>query len=154
MASGVFQKGKDEIAKNDLDAVSSSDIVLILMSDSYTPDFTAQDFISDVNGDELDADGYTQGYGSADRQTPAGREYRRDDPNSRIEFDFDDVTWSSLGGGVSANNDTVGGVIIAEERTNDADSVLIAYDELNDNRATNGSDITYSPDSEGMFQFN
>jgi len=153
MASGVFQKGKDEIVKNDLDAVSSSGIVAILMSDSYTPDFTGQDFISDVSGDEIDCDGYTQGYGSADRQTPAGREYRRDDPNSRIEFDFDDVTWSDLGGGVSANNDTVGGVLLAEERTDDSDSVLIAYDDLQDNRATNGSDITYSPDGEGMFQF-
>jgi hypothetical protein len=153
MASGVFQKGKDEIAKNDLDAVSSSGIVVILMSDSYTPDFTGQDFISDVNGDELDADGYTQGYGSADRQTPTGRKYRRDDSNSRIEFGFDDITWSDLGGGVSDNNDTVGGVLLAEERTDDSDSVLIAYDELQDNRATNGSDITYSPDSEGVFQF-
>jgi hypothetical protein len=153
MASGVFQKGKNEIAKNDLDAVSSSGIVVILMSDSYTPDFTAQDFISDVNADEVDCDGYTQGYGSADRQTPSNRMYRRDDPNSRIEFDFDDVTWSGLGGGVSANNDTVGGVLLAEERTDDSDSVLIAYDDLQDNRATNGSDITYSPDSEGMYQF-
>lgn len=153
MASGVFQKGKDEIAKNDLDAVSSGSVVVILMSDSYSPDFTGQDFISDVNGDEIDCDGYTQGYGSGDRQTPANRVYRREDPDSRIEFDFDDVTWSSLGGGVSANNDTVGGVIIAEERTSDSDSVLIAYDELQDDRDTNGSDITYSPDSEGMFQF-
>lgn len=151
MASDVFQKGKDEIFKNDLDVVGSAGVVLILMSDSYSPDFTAQDFISDVSGDELDADGYTQGYGSADRQTPANRLLRRDDPNARVELDFDDVTWSDLGGGVSANNDTVGGVLLAEERTDDSDSVLIAYDELQDNRATNGSDITYSPDSEGMF---
>jgi len=150
--SDVYQKGKDEIAKQNLDVVGSGDVVLILMSDSYAPDDTGQDFISDISADELDADGYTQGYGSADRQTPAGRTLDRDDPNERIEVDFDDVTWSDLGGGTSANNDTLGYVVLAEERTSDSDSPLIAYDSLQDDRATNGSDITYSPDDEGMFQ--
>lgn len=163
MSSDVYQKGKDEILKQNLDLVNSSNLVLILVSDSYTFDET-QDFIDqgtadDVASHELDADGYTQGPGSADRQTPANRVLTRDDGNSRIEFDFDDVTWADLGGGVSANNDVVGGVVIAEERQNnnnnldDTVSVLIGYDDLQDNRQTNGSDITYSPDAEGMLQF-
>jgi len=162
MSSDVYQKGKDEILKQNLDLVGSSNIVLILVSDSYTFDET-QDHIDegtsgDVASHELDAGGYTQGPGSADRQTPTGRVLRREDGQSRIEFDFDDVTWADLGGGVSANNDVVGGVVIAEERQNnnanldDTVSVLIAYDDLQDNRQTNGSDITYSPDAEGMFQ--
>lgn len=150
--SDAYQKGKDEIAKQNLDAQGSADVVLLLMSSSYSPDTTAHDFISDINADELDADGYNAAFGSADRQTPSNRTWDRDDPNDRIEFDFDDVTWSSLGGGVSDNNDTAGYVVIAEERTDDTDSPLIAYDSLQDDRETNGSDITYSPDSEGMFQ--
>jgi len=150
--SDAYQKGKDEIAKQNLDAANSGDVVLLLMSDSYTPSDTGQDFISDINADEIDCDGYTQGFGSTDRQTPANRTFDRDDPNNRIEFDFDNVTWSSLGGGTSANNDTLGYVVLAEEGTADSDSVLIAWDSLQDDRETNGSDITYSPDSEGMFQ--
>jgi len=152
MPSDVYQKGKDEIAKQNLDLVSSTGLVVVPMSSSYTPDFKNDEFLADVNDDELDCDGYTQGFGSADRKTPANRLLRRDDPNGRIEFDFDDVTLSSLGGGVSANNDTVGGFLIAEERTGDTDSVLVAFDDLQDNRATNGSDITYSPDPEGAIQ--
>lgn len=156
MASGVYQKGKDEIAKQNLDAQGSANVVLIPVSSSYTFDET-QDFVdeataADVASHELNADGYTAGFGSSDRLTPANRTWDRDDANSRIEFDFADATFSGLGGGTSSNNDTMGGVVLAEERTSDADSVLIAYDELNDNRATNGSDITYSPDNEGMFQ--
>jgi len=150
---GVYQNGKKEIAQQSLDAVASANIVLIPMSDSYIPDYTGHNTISDVATDELDADGYTQGYNSADRKTPSNRTYRRDDPNSRIEFDFDDITWSDIGGGVSDNNDTVGGFLLAEERTDDTDSPLIAFDTLEDDRQTNGSDITYSPDPEGMFQF-
>jgi len=152
MSSEVYQKGKDEIAKQNLDLVSSANLVVVPMSDSYTPDFETDEFLADVNADELDCDGYTQGFGSEDRKTPANRVLRRDDSNGRIEFDFDDVTLSSLGGGVSANNDSIGGYIIAEERNDDSDSVLVAFDGLQDNRATNGSDITYSPDAEGAIQ--
>jgi len=153
MPSDVYQKGKDEIAKQNLDLVSSTGLVVVPMSSSYTPDFKNDEFLADVNADELDCDGYTKGFGSADRKTPANRLLRRDDSNGRVEFDFDDVTLSSLGGGTSANNDTIGGYIIAEERTSDTDSVLIGYDDLQDDRQTNGSDITYSPDPEGMLQF-
>lgn len=149
--SDVYQNGKQEILEQNLDAVGSSDVVLILMSDSYSPSSTSHDTISDINADELDADGYTTGFGSADRKTPTTRNFNRNDGNDRVEFEFDDTTWSSLGGGVSDNNDTVGTVVLAEERTDDTDSPLIAYDTLQDDRETNGSDITYSPENGFMF---
>jgi hypothetical protein len=156
MPSDVYQNGKQKLADQTFNVETGGSIVLLLVSDSYSFDETEDNIddgvASDIESHELDADGYTQGYGSADRKTPSGRTWNRDDPDSEIEFDFNDVTWSALGGGVSANNDTVGAVILAWENTNDADSVPIAYDELNDDRATNGSDITYSPDSEGMFK--
>lgn len=152
MSSITYQKGKDEIAKQNLDLVGSSNLVVIPMSSSYSPNETGHDFISDVNADELDADGYTQGFGSADRKTPANRTLRRDDPNSRIEFDFDDVDFGDLGAGVSGNNDTIGGYVIAEERTSDSDSPVVFFEDLNDDRDTNGSGITYSPNSEGALQ--
>ena len=152
--STVFQKGVREIARQNLDVEGSADIVLIPMSTSYSPDPEAQQFIADVNADELDADGYTQGYGSSDRQTPSNRSWDRNDgaSPSQLELQFDDVTWPDLGSGVSDNNDTMGGVILAEERTDDSDSPIIGFDTLADDRATNGSDITYSTNADGMVQ--
>lgn len=150
--SKIYQNGLQELVEQNLDVVNSSGVVLILMSDSYTPDPEADEFIGDVAADELDADGYTQGFGSADRQTPTSRSWQRNDSvtPTRIELQFDNVTWSDLGGGVSANNDTVGGVILAEERSSDSDSPLLAFDTLQDDRSTNGSDITYATSSDGM----
>jgi hypothetical protein len=152
--STVFQKGAREIAQQNLDVEGSADIVLIPMSESYTPDAEAHEFISDVVADELDADGYDSGFGGADRQTPSSRSWDRNDSASpsRLELQFDDVTWSDLGGGVSTNNDVMHGVVIAEERTDDTDSPLLGFDTLADDRATNGADITYSTDADGMIQ--
>jgi|APHM01.1.fsa_nt_gi hypothetical protein len=156
MASDLYQNGLQKLADQTFNVETGGSIVLILVSDSYSFDETEDNLdtggAADIESHEIDCDGYTQGFGSGDRKTPSSRTWRRDDPSSRIEFDFDDVTYSSLGGGVSANNDTLGGVVIAWENTNDSDSVPIAFDDLADNRQTNGSDITYSPDSEGMFQ--
>jgi len=157
MASDVYQNAKNKIADQTLDVQGDANIVMILVDNGYSFDETEDNLemggSGDVSDHELNADGYAQGYGSADRQTPANRKWTRDDGNSRIEFDFDDVTWPSLGGGVSANNDTIGGVVLAlEGPTDDTDSIPIAYDDLQDNRQTNGSDITYSPDAEGMLQ--
>jgi len=153
MNSLTFLKGRDEIVKQNLDLVGSADIVVIPMSKSYSPDPSAQDFIADVVGDELEATGYDGGFGGDDRQTPSGRAVNRDNAKNRLEFDFNDLTFSGIGGSVNDTNDVVTGYIIAEERTDDTDSPLIGFLDLADNRPTNGSDITLSPDSEGAFQF-
>lgn len=150
--SDLYQKGKLLIVQNNLDPDDSSGIVLVPMSTSYSPDPDAHEFLSDINADELACDGYDGGFGGADRKTPANRTWNRDDANGRVEFDFDNITLAGLGGGVSANNDTIGYFVLAEERTADSDSPLIAWDDLQDDRATNGSDISYAPDAEGMFQ--
>jgi len=152
MSSITFLKGRDEIAKQNLDLVGSASLVVIPMSDSYTPDPSAQDFIADVSADELNATGYDGGFGGADRQTPSGRALNRDNANNRIEFDFSDMTFSGIGGTVNDTNDTVTGFIIAEERTSDTDSPLVGFIDLADDRPTNGSDITLSPDAEGAIQ--
>ena len=152
--STVFQKGLDELVKQNLNLKDSANLVLILVSTSYSPDAEAHQFIADLNSHELDCDGYTKGFGSNDRKTPSGRIWVRNDgaTPSRIEFSFNNVTWADLGGGTSANNDTIGGVVVAEERTDDTDSPIIAFDDLEDDRQTNGSDVTYSPDDNGVIQ--
>lgn len=151
--SVTFAKGFDEILNQDLDLVQSGDIVAVPMSSSYTPDPDNDTFMSDVNADELDADGYDGGFGGGDRVTPGSRVLRVDnaDNPSRIEFDHADFTLADIGGGVSANNDTLGGFLYIEERTGDNDSPVIGFDTLNDDRDTNGSDITRSTAGDGAF---
>jgi len=154
--SDVYQKAKNKILDQSLDVQGDSSIVLILVDDGYSFDETEDNLETGGSGDvadhELDADGYTQGYGSGGRQTPTGRAWRREDGESRVEFDFDDTTWSSLGGGTSDNNDVIGGVVIAlEGPTDDTDSIPIAFDNMQDSRPTNGSDFTYSTNADGMF---
>lgn len=151
--SGVYQRGKLYIVRNTIDIVGGGGVVVMPMSSSYSPDAKAHDVIADISSHELDADGYSGGFGGASRKTPQNRVARRDDPNGRVEYDFDDITWSSLGGGVSANNDEIGYFVLAVEDTDDASSPLVGWDSLQDNRETNGSDITYSPSAEGMLQF-
>jgi len=154
MSSVLYQRGLLELAQQNLDVEGSSDLVIIPMSASYTPDPEAHETISDVNSDELDADGYTQGFGSADRKTPSNRSWSRNDSpdggaDSRLELSHDDVTWPDLGGGVSDNNDVVGGFLYAEERTDDADSPIFGFDTLQDDRDTNGADVTHSTAPDG-----
>lgn len=152
MASNLYQKGILLIVDNTVDLVNDAGVVLFPVSKSYTFDET-HNFISDIVADELDAKNYAGGYGGADRQTPANRNWQRMDGNSRVEFHFDDVTWADLGGNVNENNDVIGGYVLAREDTSDTDSPLIAFDDLSDNRATNGSNITHSVNSEGLFYF-
>jgi hypothetical protein len=151
--SDLYQKGKIIPVDQTIDLLNGGNIVALLMSDSYAPSATNHDFIGDIVADELDADNYAGGYGGSSRQTPTNRTLRREDAGPHVEFDFDDITWPSLGGGVSANNDVVGYVVLAAEITNDSSSPLIAWDSLDDNRATNGSDIVYSTDPDGMFRY-
>jgi len=153
MNSLTFLKGRDEIVKQNLDIVGSANLVVLPMSESYSPDPSAQDHISDVASDELSATGYDGGFGGVSRRTPTGRVLRRDNGNNRLVFDFDDLTFPDLGGNVNETNDVVTGYIIAEERTDDTDSPIVGFLDLSDNRPTNGSDITLSTDAEGALQF-
>ena len=66
-----------------------------------------------------------------------------------MEFDFDDEAFGALGNG---NNDTLGGVGLIREITNDAASPFIAWDDTGD-VTTNGGTITYAVHAEGMINF-
>lgn len=152
MASGFTQKGKLEIAQQNLDLVNEASLKLVLVDDGYvhdnTRDLVDDGSVDDVASHEISVTGYTGGFGGAGRRVPANRVLNRDDPGEEIEFDFDDETWTSLGSGV-----TIGGVALIVEKTADTDSWVVAYDELSSNVATNGGDITYSPSAEGLLKF-
>lgn len=143
---------KHEIAKQTLSLETNTNLKAVLVDDSYTFD-QLEDFVDagdagDVASHEIGVSGYTGGFGGSGRKALPNVSTSRDDANLRIEFDADNLVWSALGTGV-----TIGGVVVIEERTNDADSLVVAFDDLVNNVPTNGSDVTYQPDSEGIVQW-
>ena len=149
MASGFTMKGRQLIAGQTLDLTGAAVKVMLLKS-TYSHSQT-RDFVGDASGfaaSECDATGYTGGFAGADRLTLTTPVWNRDDGNVRMEFDFVDVTWTALGG---AANNNLGGVGLVKEITSDAASPAIGFDDTN-NVDTNGGDIIYAPNAEGMLQ--
>ena len=69
-----------------------------------------------------------------------------DDPNNRAEFTCSDPVWND-GPGIDVG--TIVAAVVIEERTNAADSRLVAYVDLV-NRLTNGTSYTINIDAEGL----
>lgn len=146
MASLLYTPSKKKIFDQALDPLGSAATKLMLVQSTYTADAT-QEFVGDASGlgaNELSATGYTGGFGGADRVVPSNRSTAIN--GAVVEFKFDDETWTALGNGT---NQTIGGVALIVEITNDAASPAICYDELLSNVTTNGGDITYKPDNNG-----
>lgn len=152
MASGFTQKGKLEIASQNLDLVNEAALKLVLVDDGYVHDdnrdFVDDGTVDDVASHEIAVTGYAGGFGGAGRRVPSTRVLNRDDAGGEIEFDFADETWTGLGSGV-----TIGGVALIVEKTSDADSWVVAFDDLSQDVPTNGGDITYQPSAEGLLKF-
>lgn len=155
MASSVHNPAKKLIIDNDLDLLSNSGVKLMLLQSTYdAQDDPDVEFIDDGGANdpidhEADATGYTGGFGGAGRQTLSNRATNLDLANDRVEFDFDDVPFGSLGNGT---NNTLGGVGLVKEITNDGASPFIAWDDTGD-VTTNGGTITYQVNAEGMLNF-
>lgn len=148
MASGLFTPSKKKIFDQALDPLGSAATKLMLVKDTYTFD-AAQEFVDDgIAGDlashEADATGYTGGFAGADRVVPANRSTAIN--GAVVEFLFDDEAWVAIGG---ASNNTIGGVALIVEITNDAASPAVCWDELLGDVTTNGGDLTYKPDNNG-----
>ena len=151
MPSEITQKAKQEIANQALNLVTEASLKLTLLDSTYVPNKN-RNFVDDGTADdqashEINVTGYQPGFGGTGRKVPTGRVINRDDPNARLEFDFNDQTWTALGSGA-----TIGGVGLIVEKTSDATSWDLGFDDTN-NVPTNGGDITYQPNAEGVFQW-
>lgn len=143
MASGWYYKALENLLKGDLDLDSGCKLVLV--TSTYSVDFT-DDFLDvgdsgDVSSHEVGVvaacTNYVPGFAGAGRRTVA-TSVAVDDSMPGGHVSLADTTWTALGG---AANNTLGGVVVCKEDTNDAASPLIAFLEFT-NTATNGSDIT------------
>ena len=142
MASGFYNQGLLDVTNGAID-LDTDTLKLMLVDTSYTfdPDHDVVDNggndATDPSFNEIVATNYTVGFSGAGRKTVTITS-GVNDTNNRADFAIADVTWTALGGGT---NDTIGGAILIEERTNDTDSRLIAFFDLTDT-PTNGSDVT------------
>jgi hypothetical protein len=144
VASALYPTGKKKAVDNDLDIQGGAAIKNMLVQSTYTyvatHEFIDNAGANDPVDEECSATGYTGGFAGADRLVPASRTTTVN--GAIVEFKFTSPVWSSIGNGT---NQTVGGVILVNEVTNDTLSPVICFDELVGNVTTNGGDLTYNP---------
>lgn len=114
MATVIYNRGLDELAD-----WGTNTFKFMLVKSGYTPN-KDHDYVADVTpgSNEITAAGYS-------RQTAGTKTRTIDDTNDRITYDCADVDF-----GTPAAGETVVGMILYREVTNDADSILICYYDL------------------------
>jgi hypothetical protein len=147
MASIVYNSYKLNMLEATFNIESVAGVKMMLLDDtSTTPDNPDHDFVSDIVASEFSGTNYTGAFGGAGRVALANRAATADLTNDRAEFDFDDVTWTSLGGG--GTPPSVVFAVIVREITSDAASNLISAHDIADT-VTNGTNFTLQVGSEG-----
>ncbi len=121
----------------------------MLVGSTYTAD-ADHDYVNPSTYlQELSGTGYTGGYEGSGRKSLASKTIVEDDANDRAEFNAAPVTWSSINAG------TAQAAVMIRERaaTGDTMSELIAYiDSGGFPVVTNGGDLTFTPNAEGILQ--
>lgn len=135
MASTAFTNGIEAIITGVID-LDTSAIKSMLLKNTYTED-PDHDFVDDLATAECDATGYTGGFAGADRLATAIT-VTEQTANNRVVTIPADKTWTAIGG---ASNNTLEGVALIREITNDAASIPIVYCTFSSTLTTNGSDI-------------
>lgn len=145
MASLVYNNFMDLLLKGDIDMVEGQDDLRVALLMSNTTADTEEE-VTLMNGfstlDEMDGANY-------DRKTLASQAVNLDGTNDRVEFDCEDLTWSSLGNGTRA----VQGMLLLKHVTNDTDSIPLAFIEFSSTQNPGGSDFTVQINAEGLLQF-
>lgn len=148
MASTAYTNGIENILNGTID-VDTSTLKSMLLTTSYTED-PDHDFVDDLAGAECSATGYTGGFNGADRLTTA-MTITEQTANNRVVVIPADKTWTAIGG---ASNNTLEGVAVIREITNDAASIPIFYCVFSASLTTNGSDILVDfDDTNGNLRF-
>lgn len=141
MPSTAYTNGIENILNGTID-LDTSAVKSMLLKNTY-PEDPDQAFVDDGSANDLasheaDATGYTGGFAGADRLTTAVT-LTEQTANNRVVSIFADKTWTAIGG---ASNNTLEGVAIIREITNDAASIPIVFLLFSAALTTNGSDIT------------
>ncbi len=139
MASYSTNHGKADVLTK---YISSETFKIMLVDTAPASEAAAQDlnFVSQVAADELADASYA-------RVTLTSVTVVEDDTGNEAHIDCADPVFVSLTGG-----ETPVGAWIYREVTNDADSVLLAWIDTNDDVTTDGNNVTVTIDADGFYQ--
>ena len=104
----------------------------VLLPSTYTPN-RDDVFVSALSTSELSGSGYTSGFNSPGRVTLSSKTAYVDNATNTNYYGAANLSFLTISVG------TVGAIAIIEEKTSDADSLLIAYIDSADPQLTNGS---------------
>lgn len=143
MANVLYRKGIEKIAKGSVQ-LDTDTLKIMLVNTGYAPlathEFVDEAGETDARAGEIEADNYTKGFAGAGRKTVSGKTFTYNATTTALEFKFNNITWTSLGGPM-IGHDTVAGAILIKENTSDTDSDLICYFDLTDT-LTDATDFT------------
>ena len=145
MASNVNLPAiEDSITSTGLDLNGGDDIRVGLLMSNTTAD--TEDNVADVDAyttdDVMDGANYAL-------KTLASEAVAIDAGNNRVEFDFENLTWTALGNGTRA----VQGILIVKFVSTFGASLPIAFIEFSSNQNPGGSDFTVTVGAEGAIHF-
>lgn len=125
MANFAFTRGLRDILKGDVDFDSATLMVIFCMANTTAKNegSAGRDAatVSAITLDEYDGTGYTAGF--AGRPTLAGATVIEDAAGNKVKGDYNDFSLANLGAG---SRNCIG-VIVAQKKTNDADSVPLFW---------------------------
>jgi hypothetical protein len=147
MASVIYNEFKRASAAGEIDLDTGGDdirAILVMTNTTADTENSAMVYVGDLTTlDECDATGYS-------RQALAGEVVNKDDPNSRAEFDANNISFSGLGGDATRGYQ---GVVLYKHVTNDADSPLVAFIEFdNQPLSKEATQIDVPWNAEGILQ--
>lgn len=142
MASFCYIPAKVELWDGTIDLNTHDIRILLVMTNTTADTENDKQFIAGFTTlDEMDGATYA-------RIALTGEAVNQDTPNSRAEFDANDVNWPTLGNGTRQ----VQGAVIFRFVTNDADSYNIFFIDLAPNVNPGGGSFTISWNAEGIAQ--
>jgi hypothetical protein len=104
----------------------------LLVPDTYVPD-RDDVFVSAVGASECSGSGYSRGFNSPGRRALSSKTVVVDNASNSVKYGAANLSFLTVSVG------TVGAIIIIQEVTTDADSLLIAYIDAATPQLTNGS---------------
>lgn len=132
MANLVYNRGKEAIAKGEID-LDTSDLRVMLVKSTYVENadhLTVDDgSANDPASHEITVAGYARG-------ALAGKVVTRDDTNDFAYLDGTDQLFAALAAG-----ETIGGAVLYRHSGVDSGNILLSYYDLA-NTPTNGGDVT------------
>ena len=157
MANTVTNRCKAEIVRGTIDWLNNADIKWMLADDvtAYTiskdTDFVDDGGSNDLADAEYAGTGYTGGFNGSGRKALASKTLTEDDGNDRAELDAADPVYSAIGSG----SESINQIAIIDETSQSADNAVdvLAIFDSNLPVTTNGGDVTFSPDAQGILQF-